>query len=143
MDLPHDKYFEGILQLRDPTPELMEFVHHLVRKKTGVYITKEVKFKNGVDYYFSSQKYLQVVGKKLKESFPGEYKLSATLHTKDSQANKELYRITIFFRCHNLRKGQIVDYQGEEYKVVSIGEKITGKNMKTGRNVFLDLNQLR
>lgn len=141
--IPHDKYFEGVLQLRNPTDELIRFVFNLVDSRKNVAITKEVKHKDGVDYYFTSQKYLQIVGKRLKSSFPGEYKLSSSLHTRDSQHNKDLYRINILFRYYKVKKGQIITYNGEKYKVIRSGDKLTAKNIKTGKNEFLDINKIK
>jgi len=140
--IPHQNYFEGILQLRTPTKEIVAFIMDMVDQKDGVAITKVIKHRDGADYYFTSQKYLQVVGKKLKENFPGEYKMTSTLHTRDSQQNKDLYRITVFFRCLPFRVGEIINYRGEEYKIISMSDKITAKHLVTGKQSFLDINRL-
>ena len=138
----HENYFEGVLQLRNPTEEILDFVAELCEKRGGVQITKEKPLKNGVDYYFVSQKFLQVVGKQLKMKFEGEFKLSSSLHTRDTNKNKDLYRINILFKCYPFKIGDVVDYNGEDYKIVKTGDKITGKHVQTGKNRFLDPRQL-
>ena len=65
----HEDYYEGILQLRKPNEEVIEFIKNQVKKRTNVLITKEKKVNNGIDFYITSQKYLQVIGKKLKKHY--------------------------------------------------------------------------
>jgi len=57
----HNDYFEGILQLRNPNDEVISFINSQIKKRTGVFITKEQKGNNGIDFYITSQKYLQAL----------------------------------------------------------------------------------
>jgi len=66
--MKHSGYFEGILQLRNTGKEVDDFILNLVNKTNEIIISKGVKVRNGIDLYFTSQKFLQVVGKKLKKS---------------------------------------------------------------------------
>ncbi|MBI4143468.1 hypothetical protein HY487_01135, partial [Candidatus Woesearchaeota archaeon] len=78
--LPRSNYFQGILQLRDVNDEIMAFVHNQIKKrKDEVAVTKTVSFPNGVDLYITSQKFIRILGKKLKENFGGELKVSEKL----------------------------------------------------------------
>lgn len=108
------------MQLRSPSEELIKYVFDTVKKDNRAAVTKEKQVKGGVDYYLSSQKYLQILGKKIKERFSGEYKLTSTLHT-ERKDGKKLYRITILFREYPFKVGDIVIVDGEEQKVLRIG----------------------
>ena len=73
MKLARSDYYQGILQLRDINDEIISFVRNQIKKrKDEVAITKTVKLPNGLDLYITSQKFIRVLGKKLKDSFGGE-----------------------------------------------------------------------
>ena len=118
VEIPHAKYFEGVLQLRNPNEELIGFVERTVREDDRAAITKIKKVRNGVDYYLTSQKYLQILGKKVRSRFSGEYKLTSTLHTE--RDGKRLYRVTVLFRQYPFSVGDRVEVGGEVCRVVRI-----------------------
>src|SRR3989344_4636961 len=97
MKLSRSDYYQGILQLRDVNEEILSFVHNQIKKRSDTAVTKTVKFSNGVDLYITSQKFIRILGKKLKESFGGQLKMSAKLHTR-SKEGRDLYRVNVFFR---------------------------------------------
>ncbi|MBI2650246.1 hypothetical protein HYX04_02940 [Candidatus Woesearchaeota archaeon] len=134
MKLPRPDYYQGILQLRDINDEILDFVRSQVKKREDAAITKTVKFENGVDFYITSQKFITMLGKKLKESFGGELKISSKLHTK-SRHGKDLYRVNALFRLSKYRKGDVVEVRGDKVKLISIGKKIFARNLKTGKKV--------
>lgn len=135
--LPRANYFQGILQLRDVNDEVISFVLNQIKKrKDEVAITKTVTLHNGFDLYLTSQKFIRILGKKLKENFGGELKLSSKLHTRNREG-KDLYRINVMFRLLKIRKGSIVTVRGEEVKIMRLGHKIFAKSMKTGRKMTI------
>lgn len=141
--LPRANYYQGILQLRDVNDEVVAFVRNQVKKRDGVSITKTVKFPNGLDFYITSQKFIRILGKKLKESFGGELKTSSKLHTRNRQG-RELYRVNVLFRLLKYKVGSIASIRGEDIRILSMGSKIFGRNMKTGRKISIrsaDLKQ--
>jgi len=134
MSIPHHnlQYFEGRLQLRNYREEVLRFVINQVAKDPGVHIAKEKMVKNGLDLYMSSNKFLRKLGKKLKNSFTGTLKESVKLHTRDKQTSKNLYRLTVMFRCYPFRKGDKVILKGDEVIIQKIGTQILVKDAKTG-----------
>ena len=141
MNLPRSDYFQGILQLRDINEEILSFVHNQIKKRGDVAVTKTVKLANGLDLYITSQKFIRILGKKLKDSFGGELKISAKLHTTNRQG-KELYRVNALFRLSKYKKGDIVSVRGDELRLISIGKKIFAKNIKTGKKVTIRNKEL-
>jgi len=91
-------YFEGVLQIRNPNEEVMNFIENQFKNNDKVWISKEIKLKTGMDYYVSSNRFLKQLGKKLKKSFKGELKLSKKLFTRNHLTSKEVYRGTVLFR---------------------------------------------
>jgi len=109
-------YFEGILQLRNPSDEAINFVENQFKLRNSkksegleksknfqknnekVWIAKQVNLKTGIDLYVSSNKFLMQLGKKLKKSFKGKLILSRKLHTRNHLTSKNVYRLTVCFR---------------------------------------------
>ena len=136
MKLPRSNYFQGILQLRDINDEIIHFVHSQIKKRGDVAVTRTVKFPNGVDLYITSQKFIRILGKKLKESFGGELKTSAKLHTKSKQG-KDLYRVNVLFKPSMYKKGNVISVRGDSVKLIRIGKKIFARNLKTGKKMTI------
>ncbi|MBI3035718.1 hypothetical protein HYY71_05345 [Candidatus Woesearchaeota archaeon] len=141
MKLPRTDYFQGVLQLRGINDEILSFVANQIEKRNDVAVTKTVKLGNGFDLYITSQKFIRILGKKLKDSFGGELKISSKLHTTNRQG-KELYRVNVLFRLSKHKKGDIVSVRGDEVRLISIGKKIFARNLKTGKKVTIRSNEL-
>jgi NMD protein affecting ribosome stability and mRNA decay len=92
------QYFEGILQLRNPNEEVLNFIRNQFKNNSKAWIAKEEGLKTGIDLYISSNKFLLSLGKKLKKSFKGELKTSRKLYTKNRLTSKNVYRVTVLFR---------------------------------------------
>ena len=135
-------YFEGILQLRNPTEELLDCVEKEITKKGDVSIAKAKKIKNGIDFYMSSQRFLRSLGNKLQERFPGNMEISKKLHTKHRQTSKEVYRVNVLFRMPQFKKGDIIEYKGEEVKIMGMSKKVFAKELKTGKKLTLKYKDL-
>ena len=141
MKLPRSNYFQGILQLRDVNDEILSFVHNQLKKRSDVAVTRTVKFSNGIDLYITSQKFIRILGKKLKESFGGELKTSAKLHTRSKQG-KDLYRVNVLFRLSKYKKGDVVTIRGDKVRLISLGKKIFARDLSTGKKVTIRINDL-
>ena len=127
-------YYQGILQLRDVNEDIYSFVYDQVKKRGDVAITKTAKLENGKDLYITSQKFIRILGKKLKESFGGELKTSSKLHTK-SKTGKDLFRVNVLYRPFKYKRGDIVSVRGDEVKLLHVGKRIFARDLKTGKKV--------
>ena len=96
-----------------------------------MFITKKEKVRNGIDFYVTSKRYLQNLGKKLQNCFGGELKVSSRLFTRDRQTSKDVYRVNVLFRLPRFKKDDIIELKGNKIKVINIGKKVFGKNIKT------------
>lgn len=141
--LPHKNYYEGILQLRNPNEEIINFVRKRVNERKNVLITKEKRVKNGIDLYFSSQRFLRALGKKLKQNFPGILKESRHLHTRRRITSKNIYRVNVLFKLIDIKKNKIIDYKGEKIRIKSIGKLISGINIKNGKRVSFKVEEIK
>lgn len=91
-------YWEGVIQVRPKDKEVVNFIRKQVGKRTDVRISKELFFKYGADIYLTSQKFTRDLGRKLKNNFYGELKITKKIYGLDRQRSKSLYRATVLFR---------------------------------------------
>lgn len=89
---------EAIVQLRPYNQELIDFVKNQIAKKPGVFISKEVPLKEGIDFHITSHKIIRNLVTQLKKQFKGEVKLSKKLVTFDRAGGKRIHRVTLLFR---------------------------------------------
>jgi NMD protein affecting ribosome stability and mRNA decay len=134
----HPDYFEGILQLRNPTPELMDYVQRLPVSE----LSRTKMVENGFDCYFVSQRFLRSFGKELQKRFPGELRSTRRLHTRSRQTGKDVYRVTVLFRMYPVKKGDVVEIRGTQFLVLAVGKKLYLQNQKTREKQWLAYDKL-
>jgi NMD protein affecting ribosome stability and mRNA decay len=135
----HSMYFEAILQLRDVSQKVIDYAEdeiHRVKLK----VAKTVKVKNGTDYYLSNNSLTRALGKRLKERFGGNNKETASLW--GVKKDREVYRVTVLFRGVPFKKKDIVIYDGEEYKIVSLKKDIFMQEVNTGKKVHIKYDNM-
>lgn len=131
----HLGYYEAVLQLREVPEEAYE-VAHLEIAQEGIYVAKEKKLENGYDLYLADAKFTQKLARKLQQQFGGEVKITASLFSK--RKDKDLYRLTVLLRGIPFKRGDLVIYEGEEYRVKIIARnEIMLQNIKTGEKVHV------
>src|SRR3990167_3957983 len=136
-------YFEGIFQLRSPTKEVLDFMEHDLQKKGDVFITKKKKLKDGFDMYMTSQRYMQILGRKLQKKFGGELKVSSQLFTRNRQTSKDDYRVNVLYRYHPFAVGEVRNYRGDEVRIMKMSKKqVTIKDVKTGQTSFATYDEI-
>jgi nonsense-mediated mRNA decay protein 3 len=141
----HSNYFQGILQLREGNKEIINFIDNEFKKENrpDVYISKKVKVKNGIDFYVTSNKFLRKLGRKLKDVFGGDLKESEKLFTRNNQTSKNVYRLNVMFRPCSYKKDDVIEYRGEKFVVMAVGDKIQARNKETGKRVLISFDELR
>lgn len=139
----HPKYYEGILQLRNPTDEVLEYIKSQIDKNAGVFISKIDKINNGFDIYLSSKRYILQLGKRLISRFGGEFKTSAEHYSRDRMTSKDVYRVNVLYRYPGFKKGDIVNVRGVDIRVIRLGKKIIGINPATGKKLVFRYENLK
>ena len=132
-DASKSGYYEGILQMRGCTDEAVRFARDSINSAEGVQITKEMNVRGGVDFFITSNKFLKKLGKMLKSRFTGIIKMTSKLHTEDKQSGKKVYRGTILFRMPSFSVGDVGMLNGDEVKILSIGDKVMLQDTKSGK----------
>lgn len=135
--IKHAQYFEGILQLRNPSNEVLDFVNSQIQKRSDVFISKSERLKNGIDLYLSSKKYILQIGKKLRMRFGGEVKVSTEHYSTDRITSKDVHRVNLLYRQPPFKKGDIIKLRGDNIKILHIGKKVNVLNLSTGQRINL------
>lgn len=142
MEARHNEYFEGILQVRNPNEEVLDFIAKEVEKKGDVFVAKAKKTRNGIDLYISSQRFLRTLGNKLQERFFGHLEVSRRLHTRNRMTSRDVYRVNLLFKIPSFKKGDIVKYKGDQVKIIGMAKKVLAKDIETGKKLTLSFKEL-
>jgi nonsense-mediated mRNA decay protein 3 len=135
-------YFEGILQLRNVSDEVVEFAVREIEKNQDSNIAKIKTVKNGVDIYLAPQKFLRSLGNKLQQKFGGQITVSTKLHTRNRVTSRDVYRVNMLFKLPQFKKGDVIEYRGDKIEILSVHKKIFAKDIKTGRKLNLSFKDL-
>jgi len=137
------QYFEGILQLRHPTQEIIKFVHEQIVKDKRAHIAKEKKLKSGIDIFISSQHYLQALGRKLKIKFGGTMVISCRIQTCSHLTSKDLYRVSVLFEPLKVAKGDTVKIHNKLWKVLLINNQVQLQHTLSGEKRWFKIEYVK
>ena len=140
--MPNDQYYEGILQLRNPSKEVIKKLKELAKAKKDVYIAKEEKVRGGVDFYLSSWRYLIELGNKLRKKYGGEVKTSRKIWGVNKQTSKRVYRVVFLLRLPNVKIGEIIEYRGRKVKIKEFRKKIAVVDIETGKKSLVKYDEI-
>ncbi len=134
------QYFEAILQLREVTPEVVQFTEKEITK-TKLILAKKVEIESGYDYYLSDHRLTQTLGRKLFLTFGGEFKVTSSLWGR--KKDKDIYRLTVLFRGIPFKKGDFIEYRGDKYEIKILGKDIMLQKAITGEKLHLKYSEQR
>ena len=138
----HVLYFEGVLQLRGCTDEVLDWAHDEIIRAGRAKIAKAKEVPGGVDIYLSSQHYMQSLGRKLQQRFGGIVKVTGRLYTTSHVTSRDIYRMAVLFKQMPFKTGDVVKLHGEEWKVLSVGNQIRMQNIKSGEKLRMLADKL-
>lgn len=136
----HALYYEATLQLRDVTLEMVDFAYAEI-ERTGMRIAKEIPLDNGIDWRLTDKSLTRSLGKKLQATFGGEYKETATIYGQKEGA--EIYRLTVLFRSMGAKKGDVIKFKGEEYKIILIGKDMLLQDTHSGKKIHVRYDEAK
>jgi|SRR3989338_1851366 len=137
----HD-YFEGVLQLRNPSDEVISTVRSLINSNSNVNLAKTEKSRNGVDLYISSQKHMITLGRTLQQKFGGQLIISRRIHTRSRVTSRDVYRVTVLFRLPSFKKGDTIKYRGKLLLILNLGKKVFCKDIESGKKMMIGYEKI-
>lgn len=128
-------YYEGILQIRNPRPEVEREIRAYLRehRSKGVHLTKEVPVAKGNDYYLTDHRAIGHVARKLHAQFGGELKVNAQHFSENKQQGRILYRTNAYLELPDYGKGDVIYRDGTYYYILGVARKVTAENLLTGQ----------
>lgn len=106
------KYFEGVLQLRNVNENILPFLHKRLEQMEykGVFVTKTVEHKNGIDLYMTDKNAIQQLARQIQQKYGGELKVSPQLFSHDHVRSKDIYRVNAFVKLPEYTLGDVISY---------------------------------
>ena len=135
-------YFEAVLQMRNPTKEVLQFVEKEVAQQKNVFITKKSEVDRGFDYFLTKNNFARRLGEKLQNKFGGLLKTSAQLFTFEKQTGKKVYRLNVLFKLPSFKKDDLIEFKGEMLKVISVRKDLHVINLSTKEKRHLPFEEL-
>lgn len=139
-------YFEGILQLRNSTASVLAFLKKEMQsvERKGVFITKTVSTKDGVDLYFTDKNHMKLIGQHIAHRFGGTISLNAQLFSRNKQTSKDIYRLNVLVTLPSFSSGDVISFQylkkGQQLvQVKRLGKIMQGVNLETGKIVGFEM----
>ncbi len=136
------EYYEGTLQLRNPSDEVLNYVENSMKEDGKVWIAKKVKLPNGYDLQLSSQAFLKQLARKLRIIFVGEL-VQSIKETGYNKHGKAQVRLNILFRQYPFKKGSKVVYKGDTYVIIEAAHKIRIKSLETGKSRTVGYDEVK
>lgn len=136
----HALYYEAILQLRDISTDVVDFVYAEV-ERLGMRISKALDLENGVDVYLTDKSLTKTLARNLQASFGGEYKESTSIY--GQKDGGEITRLTILFRSIGVKKGDVVEYKGDKYQIKLLGKDVLLQEINTGKKIHLRYEEMK
>lgn len=125
-------YFEGVLQLKNPTNEVMDYIDSQFKKieKKGIFVTDQKESKAMVELFITDQTYLKVLAQNIQKQFGGKLSMNETLFSHNRQSGKDLYRLTILLVLPSLKKQDIIYFKKRIYIITNLSDKIIIKDIE-------------
>ena len=140
------KYFESVFQLRNSTPEILDFIRAEIKKQhvKGIFVNKEIRLDKysdkDIDFFLTDQTYAKTLAEKVRKNFGGIIKKNAQLFSIDWETSKNKYRLNLLLEMPRYAKGDVLKTENGLFKIISIGEKVHVENLKTRSKTSLHLN---
>jgi len=137
----HHLYYESTLQLRNISQEILDFAYQEIQR-VGMRISKETFLDEGADLKLTDKNLTRALGKKLQSIYGGEFKETISIFgRKDGQ---EIYRTTVLFRgMGKNKKGDVVQYRGEDYKIILVGKDVLLQDINTGKKIHVKNEEMK
>jgi NMD protein affecting ribosome stability and mRNA decay len=144
--LKHSQYFEGIIQFRYEK-ELASRVEEVLKKqkefwsKKDVFVSKESKQKDGIDWWVTSKKAISIFADVLNKKFGARVSKNAKLFSRNRQTSKDIFRLNVLVEFPKFQEGSVVKVGEKVAKVVQLRRMIKAIDIKTGKSFGFKLNE--
>ncbi|HLP79747.1 MAG TPA: NMD3-related protein [Acidobacteriota bacterium] len=140
-------YYEGTIQLRNITPEMLEYTLNFIKTLTdrGVFANKVTPGgERDYDIRISNQRFIKVIGLELQRVFGGTIQNDAKLFSYNKQTSRNVYRVNVTYTAYGFAKHSIIiNEQEQPFYVESIQKKAHLRSILTNELSAIDAIQAR
>lgn len=140
------QYFEGILQVQNFNDQIIDFISSQmeIMAPKGVFITKTVETKKGVDLYFTKKNPMRIIAQKVVAKFGGRMEEHAQLFSHNHLTSRDLFRLNIHLELPEFTMGDVIEFdlkriRGDDIRHViqvnRMGKIIHGDELLTGKQM--------
>lgn len=148
------QYFEGVLQLQNPSEKVFDFISKQMELMSpkGVFITKTVDTKKGVDLYFTNKNPMRIIAQRLVSKFGGKLDENAQLFSHNHLTSRDIFRLNILVELPEFTIGDVVEFnltrvRGEDLRHViqatKMGKIIQGTDLLSGKQFAFELKSAK
>jgi NMD protein affecting ribosome stability and mRNA decay len=125
-------YFQGVLQIRNPTSEVKKYLQKRLAQSRGVFASRLVEKDNILDAHISDNRFIRKVALEIEANFEANIQFASQLHTFDHLTSKDMHRLTALVVCYPFTKNDAIEYDGQYYVVRQVQKYAQLENIKTG-----------
>ena len=118
-------YYEGIMQLRNASPEVKQYIQSIL-EKNEIYINDVVEKNESVDYYFVKKQKIKFVALKVIRKFSGSIDENAQLFSRNHQTSKDIYRLNTLVELPNFKENDVIVLDDNPLLITNLGKINTG-----------------
>ncbi|MCF7872054.1 hypothetical protein K9L97_03395 [Candidatus Woesearchaeota archaeon] len=128
------EYYEGILQIRNSTPEVKAYIQKYISKDPERYMINKIQEKeNYLDIYFQKKKVIEHIALKIQRNYGGIMHTNAQLFSYNKQKSKDIYRINTLLTLPKFAKKDVIIHDNKPLQITGTKNIITATNLKTGK----------
>lgn len=142
----HAEYFEGILQMRGIDQEILNYVQKRITNANAqvpTCVSHGTKF--DIDYSVSDRRLIHKIGVELKAKFGGFVKESAQLFSRNHMTSKNVYRLNVFYKTHDVKRGHVIEIEElhEPYEVIGyLGDRLIVEGLHTKKKNHINVEKI-
>lgn len=141
----HSQYFEGVIQFRYPKSLESRIKEVLNLQKEywmtkEVFVTKESKQTEGMDWWVTSKKAMSMFADKLNRRFGAKISKNAQLFSRNKQTSKNIYRLNVLVQFPDFEEGAVIKVNNKLAKILQLRRLIKAVDIKTGKTFGFKLS---
>ena len=125
------QYYEGILQVRNADHMVKNWLHSFLKKSfnKGIIINNIVEKGSSIDLFFANKKNIQRVARKMERVFGAFIETNPSIHTRDRQTQKDVYRISTLVQIPSFREKDVVSLDEHTLYITRLGNQIKARKV--------------
>lgn len=142
----HAEYFEGMIQLRGIDQDILDYVQKRITNANAqvpTCINHGTKF--DIDYSVSDRRLIHKIGVELKAKFGGFVRESAQLFSRNHMTSKNVYRLNVFYKTHDVKRGHVIEIEElhEPYEVIGyLGDRLIVESLYTRKKNHINVEKI-